>query len=187
MWKLESSLITSNNLKNMSRNLLSTSLVLGLLLIVGLGSNQKASGEKANRQMTTLSTYLLFTGNCREAMEFYRSVFGGQLIQTSVGQSPMKNSFPEGMHNRIVNARLTGRNIDISASDWLRPAQTPVQGNMVCLYLRGGSPAELKAIFEKLSVGANVTDPLRVEPFGTYGALNDKFGVRWMFQTDQQD
>jgi len=53
--------------------------------------------------------------------------------------------------------------------------------------LSGGKPSELKAIFEKLSVGANVTDPLRVEPFGTYGALNDKFGVRWMFQTDQKD
>ena len=99
----------------------------------------------------------------------------------------MKNSFPEDMHNRIVNARLTSRNIDISASDWLRPAQTPVQGNMVCLYLSGERPTELKTIFEKLSVGADVTDPLRVEPFGTYGALNDKFGVRWMFQTDQKD
>ena len=45
----------------------------------------------------------------------------------------------------------------------------------------------MEAIFEKLSVGAKVTDPLRAEPFGTYGALNDKFGVRWMFQTDQKD
>jgi PhnB protein len=111
--------------------------------------------------MTTLSTYILFKGNCKEAMEFYRSVFGGQLIQTSVGQSPMKNSFPESMYDRIVNARLISKNVDISASDWLRPTETPVQGNMVCLYL---------------SV-----------PFGTYGALNDKFGVRWMFQTDQKD
>jgi len=171
----------------MKRNLPLTSLVLGLLIIVGLGANQKVPSDRAKVQMTTLSTYFLFKGNCREAMEFYRSVFGGQLIQTRVGQSPMKNSFPEGMHNRIVNARLTGRNMDISASDWLRPAQTPVQGNMVCLYLRGGRPAELKAIFEKLSVGADVTDLLRIEPFGTYGALNDKFGVRWMFQTDQKD
>ena len=137
--------------------------------------------------MTTLSTYIFFKGNCKEAMEFYRSVFGGQLIQTSVGYSPMKTSFPESMHNRIVNARLIGKNVDISASDWLRPTETPVQGNMICLYLSGGRPAELKAIFEKLSVGADVTDPLRVEPFGTYGALNDKFGVRWMFQTDQKD
>jgi PhnB protein len=171
----------------MKRNLVQASLVLGLLTSVGLGASQKASSDKANTQMTTLSTYLLFKGDCREAMEFYRSVFGGELTQTSVGQSPMKNSFPESMHNLIVNARLTGKNIDISASDWLRPAQTPVQGNMVCLYLSGGRPAELKAIFEKLSVDAEVTDPLRVEPFGTYGALNDKFGVRWMFQTDQKD
>lgn len=185
----------------MKRNVLLTGRVLGLLICVGctasafgvkngnswLGSKQKASGKSVKIQMPTLSTYILFKGNCREAMEFYRSVFGGQLIQTSVGQSPMKNSFPESMYERIVNARLIGKNVDISASDWLRPAQTPVQGNMVCLYVKGGRPSELKAIFEKLSVGADVTDPLRVEPFGTYGALNDKFGVRWMFQTNQKD
>lgn len=146
-----------------------------------------ASADGNKIRTTTLSTYILFKGNCQEAMEFYRSVFGGQLTQTSVGQSPMKNSFPESMQSKIVNARLVSENVDISASDWLRPNQTPIQGNMVCLYLSGGKPAELKAIFERLSVGADVTDPLRVAPFGTYGALNDKFGVRWMFQTDQKD
>jgi PhnB protein len=184
----------------MKRNVVCTSRVTGLLLVVGFavavlglrtGSSSKGLSQDASGKgpipTTKLSTYILFKGNCKEAMEFYRSVFGGQLVQTSVGQSPMKNSFPESMHDRIVNARLTARNIDISASDWLRPTQTPVQGNMVCLYLSGGHPAELKALFEKLSVGAEVTDPLRREAFGTYGALNDKFGVRWMFQTDQKD
>jgi PhnB protein len=185
----------------MKRNAISISRVLVLLMIVGcagsvlglrggnssIGSTTEASRNSVKMQMTTLSTYILFKGNCKEAMEFYGSVFGGQLIQTSVGQSPMKNSFPESVHHRIVNARLIGEHVDISASDWLRPTQTPVQGNMVCLYLSGGRPADLKALFEKLSVGADVTDPLRVEPFGTYGALNDKFGVRWMFQTDQKD
>lgn len=58
---------------------------------------------------------------------------------------------------------------------------------MVCLYLSGGKPGELKFLFDKLSAAANVTDPLKIEPFGTYGALNDKFGVRWMFHTDQKD
>jgi PhnB protein len=185
----------------MKQKVFVTGRVLILLLIVGCAGSvlglrngdyspgliQGPSGKGPKIQTTKLSTYILFKGNCKEAMEFYRSVFGGQLVQTSVGQSPMKNSFPEGMHDRIVNARLTAKNVDISASDWLRPAQTPVQGNMVCLYLSGGKPAELKALFEKLSVGAEVTDPLRVETFGTYGALNDRFGVRWMFQTDQKD
>jgi PhnB protein len=39
----------------------------------------------------------------------------------------------------------------------------------------------LKAFFEKLSEEAEVTDPLKEMFFGVYGALNDKFGVRWMF------
>ncbi len=137
--------------------------------------------------MATLSTYLLFKGNCKQAMEFYQSCFGGEFTQTSVGQSPMKNLFPESMHTKTVNARLISEKMDISASDWLRPAQTPVQGNMVCLYLTGGKPKELKVLFDKLSVEADVTDPLKIEPFGTYGALNDQFGARWMFHTDQKD
>src|ERR1700736_6915358 len=73
-----------------------------------------------------------------------------------------------------------------SASDWLRPAQTPIRGNTVCLYLSGGTLEELKTLFERLSHGAEVTDPLKEQFFGTYGALNDKFGVRWMFQTDKK-
>jgi uncharacterized glyoxalase superfamily protein PhnB len=45
---------------------------------------------------------------------------------------------------------------------------------------------ELKTLFERLWIGAEVTDPLKEQFFGTYGELNDKFGVRWMFQTDQK-
>ena len=136
--------------------------------------------------MTTLTTYLLLDDTCKQAMEFYKSVFGGELSLTTVGDSPMKNYFSETMHSKIVNARLVAANIDISASDWLRPNQTPIQGNMVCLYLSGGTAAALKALFDKLSEEADVTDPLTVQPFGTYGALNDKFGIRWMFQTDKK-
>jgi PhnB protein len=150
-------------------------------------SKKDVSNNKDEIQMTTLSTFILFNGDCKQAMEFYKSCFGGELIQTSVGQSPMKNAFPESMHSKIVNARLVAKNIDISASDWLRPSQSPIKGNMVCLYLSGGTPAQLKAIFAKLSEGADITDPLRIEPFGVYGALNDKFGVRWMFTTNQKE
>jgi len=52
--------------------------------------------------------------------------------------------------------------------------------------LSGGTLEELKTLFKRLSDGAEVTDPLKEQFFGTYGALNDKFGVRWMFQTDKK-
>lgn len=117
-------------------------------------------------------------------MEFYRAVFGGELTLTAVGDSPMKAMFPPALHARVVNARLQGAGFDVSASDWLRPNQTRVQGNAVCLYVRGKSREEVTVVFRRLAEGAEVTDPLRNEPFGLYGALNDRFGVRWMFVSE---
>ena len=81
--------------------------------------------------MTTLTTYLLLDDTCKQAMEFYKSVFGGELSLTTVGDSPMKNYFSETMHSKIVNARLVAANIDISASDWLRPNHISLNGSLV--------------------------------------------------------
>jgi PhnB protein len=103
-----------------------------------------------------------------------------------VKDSPAKDQMPAFQLNKTINARLKSEILDISASDWLRPDQTPVRGNTICLYLSGGTFQELKVLFEKLSEGAQVTDPLKEVFFGVYGALNDKFGVRWMFQTAKQ-
>ena len=136
--------------------------------------------------MTSLTLYLLFDGNCRQAMEFYRSCLEGELTLTLVKDTPAQERMPEFQHNKVLNARLRGSNVDISASDWLRPERTPVRGNTVCLYLSGGSFQDLKSLFEKLSEGGDVTDPFSQQFFGAYGALNDKFGVRWMFHTQNR-
>jgi PhnB protein len=138
---------------------------------------------RKDTEMTTLTPYLLFDGNCRQAMEFYRSCLGGELILTVVKDTPAKERIPASQHDKVLNARLRASNVDVSASDWLRPDQTRVRGNTVCLYLSGGTFEELKSLFEKLAQGGEVTDPLRQQFFGTYGALNDHFGVRWMFHT----
>ncbi|MBV9624666.1 MAG: VOC family protein [Acidobacteria bacterium] len=136
--------------------------------------------------MTNLTPYLLFDGTCRQAMEFYQSCFGEELALTKVKESAAKDHMPAAQQDKILNAKLRTGNLEISASDWLRPNRTPIRGNTVCLYLTGGTYQELKILFERLSAGADVTDPLKEQFFGTYGALNDKFGIRWMFHTDQK-
>ena len=146
-------------------------------------ADSSKSNEKEGSKMQ-ITTYLLLDGTCKDAMTFYHGVFGGDLTMTAVGDSPMKAAFPATMHGKIVSARLKSKAIDISASDWLRPTEKPVRGNTVCLYVSGGNADETKAIFGKLSQGADVTDPLKQLPFGHYGALNDKFGIRWMFHSD---
>jgi PhnB protein len=141
-------------------------------------ATQKLKGDA----MTTLTPYLLFDGNCHEAMEFYQSCFGGELMIMKVKDSPAKDRMPAFQLEKTVNARLRSEKLEISASDWLMPDRVRISGNSVCLYLSGGKLPGLKALFEKLSQGAEVTDPLQEQFFGFYGALNDKFGVRWMFQ-----
>ncbi|HXB21889.1 MAG TPA: VOC family protein [Candidatus Solibacter sp.] len=143
---------------------------------------QKTGGD----EMTTLTPYLLFDGSCHKAMEFYKLCFGGELTALKVKDSPAKDHMAAVQQEKILHARLRSGNLDISASDWLLPQRTAIRGNTVCLYLSGGTFEELKALFERLSEGAEVTDPLKEQFFGTYGALNDKFGVRWMFQTDKK-
>jgi len=158
--------------------------VLSAAVITALPARSTASNgaqTTGGNQMTTLTLYLLFDGNCHLAMEFYKSCFGGELTYTKVKDSPAKDMMPPVQQEKILNAELKSGNVAISASDWLRLDETRVQGNTVCLYLRGGSYQELKALFEKLSEGAEVTDPFKETFFGFYGALNDKFGVRWMF------
>ncbi|OBP14849.1 hypothetical protein A5320_14135 [Rheinheimera sp. SA_1] len=128
-----------------------------------------------------LSVYALYDGQCHSAMSFYQQVFGGELHLIKVKDSPMQPMFPEALQERVLNARLTSNEVDISASDWLHPTEQPKPGNMLCLYLRGGSVSRTREIFALLAAQAIVTDPLTEQPFGLYGALNDNFGVRWMF------
>jgi PhnB protein len=150
----------------------------------GASSTNRNQFTKGNK-MIHLSTYLLFDGNCLQAMEFYKSCFGGKLSLTKVKDSPVSDRMASIQQNKVINARLKSEAIDLSASDWLRPDQTRVQGNTVCLYV-SGTTQDLKAIFTKLSEGADVTEPLTPVFHGIYGALNDRFGIRWMFQAPGQ-
>jgi PhnB protein len=131
-----------------------------------------------------VSQFLFFDGDCRQAMTFYQSCLGGELTLSPVAETHMAAAFPASMHSRIINARLVGNRVDFSACDWMRPEEQFVRGNMNCMYLSGGSREETKRIFDALSENANVTDPINALPFGYYGALNDQFGVRWMFHAE---
>jgi PhnB protein len=134
--------------------------------------------------MLSLTPYLLFDGTCLQAMQFYQSCLGGELTVMTVKDSPASKRLPAALEERIINARLRGDGVDISASDWLRPDRAPARGNTVCLYLSAAGRERIEGAFARLSDGAEVTDPLSGQFFGLYGALNDRFGVRWMFRAN---
>ncbi len=138
--------------------------------------------------MLNLTPFLLFDGNCAEAMMFYQTCLGGELTLTQVSDTPMKAQVPPDKHNLIINAHLKSGTIEFSATDWMHPTRAPLQGNMVCMYLNGGKYSELRAIFDKLAAGADkaLLDDLHDLPFGSYGHLADKYGVHWFFQGEKE-
>jgi PhnB protein len=51
--------------------------------------------------MLCCTPFLLFDGNCAEAMRFYQGCIGGTLVLTRLGDTPMKDHFPSEKHGRI--------------------------------------------------------------------------------------
>jgi PhnB protein len=134
--------------------------------------------------MLRSAPFLLFDGNCAEAMTFYHRCLGGELTLTRLGDSPMKDQLPPEKHDRIINAHLSSGDIDISATDWMAsPAFEPQQGNMSAIFVVGDSYDELKAVFDKLAEGAEKQrfQELHDLPIGTYGQFYDRYGVQWIF------
>ena len=127
---------------------------------------------------TRLHPYLNFSGNCQEAMEFYKSVFGGKLEMTNYLDGGMSRSADD--EKLIMHAMLEADNgVTFMASDG--KSDTETHEATVQLSLSGDSSEELTGYFDKLSQGGQVREPLVKAPWGdTFGMLTDKFGMSWM-------
>lgn len=135
--------------------------------------------------MLRATPFLLFDGNCAEAMSFYHECLGGEVTITKLGDTPMKEMLPKEKWGRIINAHIKSGNIEISATDWMAsPEFDPVKGNTFAIFVTGNSIDELQPIFDKLKDGDNNTrlQELHKVPFGIYGQFYDKFGVQWIFR-----
>ena len=139
--------------------------------------------------MLRATPFLLFDGNCAEAMTFYHKCLGGELTLTKLGDTPMKDMFPVEKHGRIINATLKSSMIEISATDWMAsPQYEPKQGDTFAVFIVGEGYDELEAVFGKLAKGAikDRFQELHDMPFGTYGQMYDRYGVHWIFKGDKK-
>jgi PhnB protein len=135
--------------------------------------------------MAQLSPYLNFFGSAKEAVEFYKSVFGGDLDIQLVGDTPMAEQMPDAK-DKVMHAALTAPGVKLFASD-MGSQETSVPSELVTLTLECSSQEEIESLFGKLSQGGTVGHDLKEEFWGAvYGDLTDRFGVRWMFNFQKQ-
>jgi PhnB protein len=138
---------------------------------------------KEGLMASRLNPYIGFGGDARQAMEFYRDVFGGDLRLNTFGEYGDQNA-PGA--DKIMHAQLeTDSGFTLMASD--TPAEMPRNpGDTITVSLSGDDADPLRGYWEKLSDGGNVTMPLEKQMWGDeFGMCVDRFGVPWMVNITQ--
>lgn len=132
--------------------------------------------------------YLMFPGNCAEALAFYARCLDGKVASSmTVGESPMASQMPEEQQRKIMHARFEAMNLVFMASDALR--DQPFDGYKgFALSVPAKTADEGRKLFDALAEGGTVTMPYEATfwAFG-FGMLTDRFGVPWMVNCDKPD
>jgi PhnB protein len=143
--------------------------------------------------MATVNVYLTFNGNCEEAFNFYKSVFGGEFPYIGrfkdMPPQPGQPAMPAEAMDKIMHVSLpVSKETMLMGSDtggeW---AANYKEGNNFSISINAGSKEEADKLFNGLSAGGQVTMPMNNTFWGAYfGMFTDKFGINWMVNFDMQ-
>lgn len=139
------------------------------------------------------TTHLNFRGDAREALEFYQSVFGGQISIATYGDFGMPQDIPgadkvvfgeveteDGF--RVMGYDIPGQSDGTpnNANSTRRENGTTITEQPFFLSVRGATLEEVQEVWSKLSPGASVIEPLAASAWSPgFGMLTDRFGVTW--------
>jgi PhnB protein len=133
--------------------------------------------------VSRLNPYISFAGNARQAMEFYKGVFGGTLALNTFGEfgAPDPADADKIMHGMLE----TDGGLALMGAD-TPPGTEHNPGNNIAVSLSGDDGDELRGYWEKLSNGGTVTVPLEKQMWGDeFGMCLDQFGIAWMVNISQ--
>lgn len=118
--------------------------------------------------------YIVFSGDCRTALEFYENIFEGKIVSmTTFENSPITVAGEN--KNRIFDSEFESGGIHFKASDDL-PDHSVNRGTNFSLFVSFSDKTERKDIFNALSQDGQILFPLD----DNFGMVKDKFGIQWM-------
>ena len=145
--------------------------------------------------MAKVNVYLTFDGNCEEAFNFYKSVFGVEFASfcrySEAPDIPGMPPISEADKNKIMHAALCiSQETCLMGGDFCDfvPSMKFAQGNNFSICISPSDEAEARNLFESLAAGGVITMPLEKQFWGSLnGSLIDKFGIAWMvdFEIEQ--
>src|SRR5258706_316130 len=140
--------------------------------------------------MTTVNVYLTFNGNCEEAFNFYKSVFGGEfafLGRFKDMPPPGDKPVPAADADKLMHVSLpVSKETVLMGSDFIEGyGHTMIVGNNFSVSISSDSKAGADNFYAKLSAGGKIIMPIADTFWGSYfGMFTDKFGINWMVSFD---
>ena len=127
----------------------------------------------------TPTPYIIFQGQCREAMTAYAAVFGGEISMMMTGADMPEMETPPDKADWIVHAELTFDGGTLMASDDMMGSNPAMAGCSVMMELASVDAA--KGAYDELSKGGDIVMPFAPTPWSEgFGMLTDRFGTSWM-------
>ncbi|MFF2275696.1 VOC family protein [Agromyces sp. NPDC058126] len=132
--------------------------------------------------MARLNPYINLKDNAREALEFYHSVFGGELTVSTFGEFGQADDPADA--DKVMHGQVEG-----DGGMWIMVADTPShmppapETSNISVSLSGGhdDDARLRGYWEKLLASGSQIVPLEVAPWGdAFGMCTDAYGVTWL-------
>lgn len=128
---------------------------------------------------SVLNPYINFGDNARQALEFYKGVFGGDLLLNTFGEYGDPNA--PGADNIMHGQLETDNGMTLMAADTPPGMESNAGGGNITISLSGDDEQQLRGYWDKLAEGGNVTMPLEKQMWGdVFGMCTDKYGVPWM-------
>jgi PhnB protein len=140
---------------------------------------------------TTVTPYLNFNGNCEEAFNFYKSVFGGEFDYLGrFKEMPTENPITEEQGEKIMHISLKISNETVLFGSDTSPefGGNCEFGNNITLSINATSEKDAMRLFNDLSEGGQINMPLEKTFWGAlFGMFTDKFGINWMVNFDYEE
>ena len=142
--------------------------------------------------MAAINPYLTFNGNCEEAFNFYKSVFGTEF--TYIGRfgemPPADNCAPvsDEASNLIMHVSLpiSAETVLMGSDSSAEFGQVTAFGNNISISINTDSVEEADRLFNGLSAGGKIVMPMEKTFWGAYfGMFTDKFDINWMVNFDE--
>ena len=128
--------------------------------------------------------YLMFSGDCEEALKTYEKAFGGKTtFLCRYGDTPGA-TIPEDQKKLVMHANFFVGDSSIMCADY--PYKT-TPGDNVFVMPPFKTVAEVKKAWKVLKEGAEIKEDLGECFFAEiYGTLRDKYGINWMLMIEKK-